>query len=70
MKEIYQSNNPVELSWISALLDEAGYDFMIADQFTSVMEGSIGAIQRRVLVVDDQADAARKLIEREQEKHV
>lgn len=70
MKAIYQTNNPVELSWICALLEEAGFDFMIADQFTSVMEGSIGAIPRRVLVAASQADAARKLIEAEQGKHV
>lgn len=69
MREVYRSNNPVELSWISAALEEAGLEFLIADQFTSVMEGSIGAIQRRVLVVDDDAAEAEKLIRSLQADH-
>ena len=62
MKEVYRTNNPVELSYLQALMEEVGLDFVILDAFTSMMEGSIGAIQRRVLVADDQVEQARLLV--------
>ncbi len=63
MKEVFRSNNPVELSYIQAAFDEAGIDCLIADQFASIVEGSIGAIQRRVLVVDEDAEKAIRLLD-------
>lgn len=53
MKEIYRTNDPVTLSWLSALMSDAGIDPLLLDTHTSVMEGSIGAIQRRLMVADD-----------------
>lgn len=53
MKEIYRTNDPVTLSWLSALLADAGIDALLLDTHTSIVEGSIGAIQRRLMVADD-----------------
>jgi len=36
---------------------------MVVDQNMSVLEGSIGIFPRRILVGDDDADAARELLE-------
>ena len=62
MKELLRSNDPVLLSFVSALLKEAGIDFVVLDTNMSVMEGSIGVLPRRVLVDGDEIDQARKLM--------
>ncbi len=50
MKELLRSNDAVLISYVSALLEEAGIGFIVADMNMSVLEGSIGALPRRVLV--------------------
>ncbi|MDE2517196.1 MAG: DUF2007 domain-containing protein [Rhodospirillales bacterium] len=57
MQVIATSNEPVRLSFLIALLADAGIGARLLDLHASITEGSIGAIPRR-LVVDD-ADAAR-----------
>ncbi len=64
MKEILRSNDVVRLSWIRALLADAGIEAILLDNHTSIIEGSIGAIPRRLMVVDeDHAEALRVLAE-------
>ena len=62
MKELLRSNDAVLLSFVSALLKEAGIEFIVLDTNMSVMEGSIGILPRRVLVEDDCIDKARNLL--------
>lgn len=62
MKELLRSNDQVLLSFVSALLNEAGIDFIILDTNMSVMEGSIGILPRRVLVEERYIDQARALL--------
>ena len=62
MKELLRSNDPVRLSWAEALLAAAGIGSVIADRHTSVVEGSIGAIQRRILVAEKDLARARRLL--------
>ena len=62
MKELLRSNDHVLLSFVSALLNEAGIDFIVLDTNMSVMEGSIGILPRRVLVEDGRIDRARDLL--------
>ena len=50
MKELLRTNDPVHLSWAMATLAQAGIECLVLDQHTSVVEGSIGAIQRRLMV--------------------
>jgi hypothetical protein len=57
MKELVRTNDAVRLSWLQALLASAGIDAIVLDMHTSIVEGSIGAIQRRLMV--DDADHAR-----------
>ncbi len=63
MKELFRTNNPVLLSWVEALLNDARIESVVLDQYTSVIEGSIGAIQRRLMVDDDDYGAAHRLFE-------
>jgi hypothetical protein len=62
MKELLRTNDPVLLSYVSALLGEADIDFIVADLNMSVMEGSIGALPRRVLVDGEQIVEARAIL--------
>jgi hypothetical protein len=62
MKELLRSNDAVLISFVSALLGEEGIAFIVADTNMSVLEGSIGALPRRVLVDSDEADRARRIL--------
>jgi hypothetical protein len=62
MKELLRSNDPVLLSYVSALLEEARIDFIVADLNMSVLEGSIGALPRRVLVESERFGQARNIL--------
>ena len=59
MIELLRSNDLVYLSWASATLEAAGIPVLVLDQHTSAIEGSIGAIPRRLMVADDDASRAR-----------
>jgi hypothetical protein len=62
MREIVRTNDSVLITAIEALLQGAGIGHVVFDQNMSVLEGSIGMLPRRVMVADDQADAARRLL--------
>ncbi|MEE8633037.1 MAG: putative signal transducing protein [Alphaproteobacteria bacterium] len=62
MKELLRTNDAVLLSFVSSLLDEAGFAFIVLDTNMSVMEGSIGILPRRVLVEEDRLDQARRVL--------
>jgi hypothetical protein len=62
MRELVRTNDAVVISAIEALLKGAHIRHMIVDQNISVLEGSIGIFPRRILVGEDEFDAARKLL--------
>jgi hypothetical protein len=62
MVELLRTNDPVLLSFLAALLGDAGVESVILDQHTSVLEGSIGAIPRRVMVPVEDLGRARQLL--------
>ena len=52
MRVVATSNDPVRLSFLTALLADAGIRAILLDQHMSAVEGSIGAIPRRLMVED------------------
>jgi hypothetical protein len=62
MIEIVRTNDPVLISFVEALMRDAGIGFMVADQNMSILEGSIGVLPRRVLVAEDEAAQARRIL--------
>ncbi|GEO38718.1 hypothetical protein GGE65_002640 [Skermanella aerolata] len=62
MKELLRTVDPVLLSWLTALLADAGIEAVVLDTYTSILEGSIGAIPRRLMVVEEDYDAARRIL--------
>jgi hypothetical protein len=57
-----RSNDLVWLSWLSSLLADAGIPCHMLDVHMSVLEGSIAAIPRRVMVADEDFDEASRLM--------
>ena len=57
MRVVATSNDPVRLSFLVALLADAGIRAVLLDQHMSAVEGSIGAIPRRLMVAE--ADYSR-----------
>ncbi len=62
MAELVRTNDPVIISAVEGLLDEAGIRYQVTDRNMSVLEGSIGAFQIRVLVPDEDEVEARALL--------
>ena len=62
MKELIKTNDAVLISYIEALLNEARILHQVADVHMSIVEGSIGILPRRILVWDEDYDAARQAV--------
>ena len=62
MRELLRTTDAVRLSWLVALLADAGIEAVVFDTHASIMDGSIGAIPRRLMVAaEDEAEAIRIL---------
>ncbi len=63
MVELLRTNDPVRISWLRALLSDANIATVVLDNHTSIVEGSIGAIPRRLMVEDDDLTCARRVLD-------
>ena len=62
MAELLRTNDPSLIAIIEGLLDEADIPYHVTDRNMSVIEGSINAIQTRIVVPDDHETEARELL--------
>jgi hypothetical protein len=62
MRELLRSNDLVHLSWAQAILAAEGIRCVLLDDHVSGVEGSIGAIPRRLMVEERQLERARRLL--------
>jgi hypothetical protein len=62
MRVVAKSNDPVRLSFLTALLADAGIEAVLLDQHMSAVEGSIGAIPRRLMVAEADYSRARRVL--------
>jgi hypothetical protein len=62
MRELMRVNDPVLISYVEALLKGAGFEPIFLDRNMSVLEGSLGILPCRVLIGEDDWEAARRLI--------
>lgn len=62
MRELLRTSDPVLVSFVDALLKEAGFTYHVADVNTSAVEGSIAIFPRRVLIMDEHESKARALL--------
>ncbi len=61
MRELLRTNNPTEIAYLEYLLKQADIYYMVLDTNMSVLDGSIGALPRRILVTDDAWDLANEI---------
>ena len=62
MRPVLKTNNPVTLSYASHVLDEAGIESVVFDENASIMDGSMGAVPRRLMVMDNDLTRAEWLL--------
>jgi hypothetical protein len=62
LRELVRTNDLVLISAVGALLDGANIHHMVLDENMSIVEGSLGLLQRRILVNDEDNNAARRLL--------
>ena len=62
MKELVRTNDSVRISWLMSMLAEGGVEAIALDTHTNILEDQIGAIPRRVMVIDEDFEAARRIL--------
>lgn len=62
MRTLIATNDLVRLSFLVALLRDAGIECMLLDGHVSAVEGSIGAIPRRLAVLAEDESHARRIL--------
>lgn len=62
MIELLRTNDAVLISFVEALLRDAGLNYFVADGNMSVVEGSLGILPRRVMIAEEDGDEARRLL--------
>lgn len=62
MRVVALSTDPVRISFLAALLRDAGIGSMVLDAHISALEGGIGAFPRRLAVAEADATAATRVL--------
>ncbi len=62
MVELLRTNNPALLAFASALLRGEDIDCFVFDVHTSVLEGSLGVLPRRMMVAREDLFRARAIL--------
>lgn len=62
MKELLRTNDPTIIAFATALLDGEGIDCFVLDGNISVLEGSIGILPRRMMVIDEDHEDAQDVM--------
>ncbi len=62
MKELVRTNDPVLLMSLKVRLESEGITPLVFDTHASIIEGSVSAIPRRVMVVDEDHHRAREIL--------
>jgi hypothetical protein len=62
MIELIRSNDPVLISFATSLLKDAKIPHSVADSHMSTIDGTINAVQNRILVAEDRLADARELL--------
>lgn len=63
MIELFRSNDPIELSWAQSVLADEGISSHIFDFHASIIEGSIDALPRRLMVDGEEKSRAKYILD-------
>jgi hypothetical protein len=62
MLELMRTTDAVLISFVDALLKDAGITHIVADSHMSILDGSIGILPRRILVDAERIEQARRIL--------
>lgn len=62
MRAVLKTLDPVVLNFAANVLSQEGIESVIFDTHASVMDGSMGFLPRRLMVLDEDFDRARQLL--------
>ena len=62
MRAVLKTIDPVVLNYAANVLEQEGIESVIFDTHASVMDGSMGFLPRRLMVLDEDFDRALKLL--------
>ena len=63
MKEIIRTNDLILISQIQSILNDSDIQYELLDTHASIVEGSINAIQKRIVVSNDDFKRSQRLIQ-------
>jgi hypothetical protein len=63
MRDLVTSNDPVLLNYVQVLLEDAGIGVAVFDGNMSAVQGTLGAVQKRLAVPEDSLADARRILE-------
>jgi hypothetical protein len=61
MKQLIETNDPVLLTWIDALLRDSGIESFVFDPYVAQL--GLPPVMRRVMVADDDLARAQRLLD-------
>jgi hypothetical protein len=62
MRDVLKTNDPVLLNFAEAVLSDAGIDSVVFDQHMSIMDGSLGILPRRLMVIESDYERAKSIL--------
>lgn len=62
MIELLRTNNLVTISYVESVLNDQDINVLVLDQHMSTLEGSIGILQRRIMVDEDDLIRAKRIL--------
>ncbi len=63
MRDLVTTNDAVLLNYVQVLLEDAGIGVAVFDGSMSAVQGSLGAVQKRLAVPEDSWAQARRLLD-------
>ena len=62
MRAVLKTTDPVVLNYAANVLEQEGIETVVFDTHASVMDGSMGFLPRRLMVLDEDFDRAQRLL--------
>ena len=69
LKELIRSNDMVLISYLEHRLREEGIEPLMLDGHMSIMEGSLGVLQRRMMVAEEDLTRAQVILDDVRQTH-
>lgn len=63
MRDLITTNDPVLLNYVEVLLEDAGISVVVFDGNMSTVQGTLGAVQKRLAVPEDRWSDAGQILD-------